>query len=146
MNDLVITPATPDDAPAVLELLGRSHLPTAGLLEHLSHTLVARDGRRIVGTAAVEVYQDGALLRSVAVDSPYRGVGLGQRLTNAALKLVEEKQLEAVYLLTTTAEQFFPRFGFEEIRRTDVPASVQASVEFTSACPATAIAMRKRVV
>jgi amino-acid N-acetyltransferase len=50
-----------------------------------------------------------------------------------------------VFLLTTTAERFFPRFGFEEIARDEVPASVQASVEFQSACPASAIVMRKRL-
>ena len=38
-------------------------------------------------------------------------------------------------LLTTTAERFFPGFGFERVERVDVPASVQASVEFRSACP-----------
>jgi amino-acid N-acetyltransferase len=46
-------------------------------------------------------------------------------------------------LLTTTAERYFPRFGFERVDRKDVPESVRASVEFTSACPSSAIVMRK---
>ena len=41
--------------------------------------------------------------------------------------------------------EFFPKFGFEQIARADVPASVQASVEFQSACPASAVVMRKRL-
>jgi amino-acid N-acetyltransferase len=45
--------------------------------------------------------------------------------------------------LTTTAEHFFPKFGFERIARADVPSSVQRSVEFTSVCPASATVMRK---
>jgi amino-acid N-acetyltransferase len=52
---------------------------------------------------------------------------------------------ETVFLLTTTAEKFFPKFGFEAITRADVPASVQTSVEFRSACPASAVVMRKRL-
>jgi amino-acid N-acetyltransferase len=52
---------------------------------------------------------------------------------------------EALYLLTTTAEGYFPKLGFERISRGDVPASIQASVEFTSACPASAIVMCKRL-
>jgi hypothetical protein len=48
-------------------------------------------------------------------------------------------------LLTTTAERFFPKFGFESIARTDVPATVQASIEFTSACPTSAAVMRKQL-
>jgi amino-acid N-acetyltransferase len=51
----------------------------------------------------------------------------------------------AVFLLTTTAERFFPRLGFEPIARAEVPTSVQASAEFQSACPASAVAMRARV-
>ena len=38
--------------------------------------------------------------------------------------------------LTTTADGYFPRFGFERIERSQVPATVRESVEFTSACPA----------
>jgi amino-acid N-acetyltransferase len=57
---------------------------------------------------------------------------------HAALTIAREHHVDAVFLLTTTAEQFFPKFGFERISRADVPASVQASVEFQSACPASA--------
>jgi amino-acid N-acetyltransferase len=66
-------------------------------------------------------------------------------LTEAALRLARAHRAEQVFLLTTTAEGFFPRFGFEAVRHADVPASVQASVEFQSACPASAIVMRKRL-
>ena len=45
--------------------------------------------------------------------------------------------------LTSTADQYLSTFGFEPIERREVPASVQASIEFTSACPVTAIVMRK---
>ena len=55
---------------------------------------------------------------------------------------VDPVDLPDVYLLTTTAEQFFPKWGFVQIPRDDVPAGVQQSVEFQSACPSTAIVMR----
>jgi amino-acid N-acetyltransferase len=135
--------ARPDDLSEVLRLLKQNHLPPDGLRDHIATTLVARRGGQIVGSAALEVYADGALLRSVAVASDARGKGLGQQLTQAAIGLAQALNLEAVYLLTTTAEEYFPKFGFERIGRADVPASVQASVEFRSACPATAAVMRK---
>jgi amino-acid N-acetyltransferase len=131
------------DADAVLGLLEQSRLPLDGLTEHWGTTLVARREGRIVGSAALEVYADGALLRSVAVASDLHGHGIGHRLTEATLALARELQLPAVYLLTTTADAFFPRFGFERIGRGDVPQSVQASVEFRSACPSSATVMRK---
>ena len=135
--------ARPDDAAEVLRLLERNHLPLDGLLDHLATTVVARQNGQVIGSAALELYPDGALLRSVAVVSEAQGQGLGHRLTDEAIRLAKDVNAPAIYLLTTTAERFFPRFGFEPIARTDVPATVQTSIEFTSACPASAAVMRK---
>ncbi|HWN84363.1 MAG TPA: arsenic resistance N-acetyltransferase ArsN2 [Vicinamibacterales bacterium] len=137
--------ATPADAGALLALMERAHLPTDDLASHLDAAFVAREGDRIIGSVAIEIYADGGLLRSVAVDADRRGTGLGARLTAAAIEDAQRRALPALYLLTTTAEHFFPRFGFERIGREDVPASVQASVEFREACPASATVMRKRL-
>jgi phosphinothricin acetyltransferase len=141
----VIERATSRDADAVHRLLTENRLPLDGFAEHLHTAFVARQDDRVVGSAALEIYADGALLRSVAVAAPVRGEGVGQALTQAALRYAADQNLPAVYLLTTTAERFFPRFGFERIAREDVPASVQTSVEFTSACPASAIVMRRQL-
>lgn len=145
MSDIRIERATHEDAGALLALMERADLPTDGLSDHLDAALVARDGDRIVGSAAIEIYADGGLLRSVAVDADRRGTGLGARLTTAAIDEARRRKLAALYLLTTTAERFFPRFGFEPIARDQVPASVQGSIEFRGACPASAIVMLKRL-
>src|SRR5688572_25727703 len=139
----MIEPARHSDLPQVHELLGRCNLPLAGIDKHVTTMLIAREQGSVVGTAALELYADGALLRSVAVDPSYQGMGVGHQLTDAALRLAEARQAPAVFVLTTTAERFFPKFGFEQITRDDVPASVKASVEFESACPASATVMRK---
>jgi amino-acid N-acetyltransferase len=142
---MIIEAADARDLPGVHELLERHHLPIAGVDDHVKTMLVAREGSQIVGTAALELYADGALLRSVAVDSPQQGRRLGHQLTEAALELAGRHGAGEVFLLTTTAERFFPKFGFEPITRDEVPASVRASVEFQSACPSSAIVMRKRL-
>ena len=135
--------ASEKDLQGVLSLLAESGLPQDGLSDHLATTLVATDNGHIVGSAALEVYPDGALLRSVAVAPRLRGSGLGHRLTEAATDLATELRVSAVFLLTTTAEEFFPRFGFARIGRGEVPTTVQQSVEFRTACPSTATVMRK---
>jgi amino-acid N-acetyltransferase len=142
MTDSVQT-ARPEDFDGIAELLRDNKLPTDGLRDHLATALVVRDRETIVGSAALEVYDDGALLRSVAVAPSLRNSGLGRRLTDAALDLARARGVPALYLLTTTADRYFPRFGFERIDRSGVPAGVQRSVEFTSACPASAIVMRR---
>ena len=133
--------ALPADYPAVAELLGEVGLSTDGLAEHFGAAWVAHDGAAIVGIAALEVYDDAALLRSVAVRLAYRGLGVGERLVRAALAQAQRQGVASVYLLTTTAGGYFPRLGFHAVEQSEVPATVQGSVEFTAVCPASALAM-----
>jgi amino-acid N-acetyltransferase len=142
---MVIQAAHASDLPTVRRLLETQHLPTDGVDDQVATMVVAKQGSRVVGAAAVEVYADGALLRSVVVDPAVQGQGLGHRLSEAALSIAKAHGTQTVFLLTTTAEKFFPRLGFAPITRDDVPASVQASIEFQSACPASAVVMRKRL-
>ena len=129
------------DVPEILSFLAANNLPAAGLAEHATHLLVAREAGRLVGTAALEAYGMDVLLRSVAVDASRRGTGLGQRLTRAALDLAKERGAARVFLLTETAATFFPRFGFVDIDRAEVPPAIRGTVEFASACPASARVM-----
>jgi len=144
-REICLEPAEPQDLNDVLTLLARHRLPEDGLREHLATTIVARRDGQIVGSAAVEMYSDGALLRSVAVIPELQGQGLGRKLAEAAVQLARDRRAPAVYLLTTTAEHYFPKLGFERVERAAVPPAVQTSVEFTAACPSTAIAMRKLI-
>jgi amino-acid N-acetyltransferase len=141
----MIESATDQDLHGIRSLLQRLDLPLDGVDDHVKTMLVAREDGLVVGTAGLELYEDGALLRSVAVDPRLQGQHLGHELTEAALQLAERYRIGTVSLLTTTAGRFFPRCGFEPIARGDVPASVQASIEFRSACPASAIVMRKHL-
>lgn len=142
---VLIQRAEADDRREIVRLVEQCNLPLAGLDRHWATALVARQDGRVVGSAALEVYAEGALLRSVAVAPDLQRQGLGGQLTAAAIELAGTIGAPALYLLTTTAEQFFPKFGFERITRADVPPSVQTSVEFTGACPSTAVVMRKRL-
>ena len=140
-----ISPATPADLPAILALLAASKLPRADIEAHVASTLVARQEPGVVGTAALELYGGAALLRSVAVATERRGQGLGAALTVAALDLARRRGVRTVYLLTETAGQFFPRFGFTAITRAQVEPAVLESPEFTTACPKSALVMVKQL-
>ncbi len=142
---VLIESALITDLPVILALLERCGLPTEGFAERLPTALVARADGDVVGSAALELYGAAALLRSVAVDEAFRGQGLGVRLTQAALDLARQRGVTHVFLLTTTAGEFFPRFGFQPVAREDVPEAVKQSVEFTSACPVSALAMARRL-
>ena len=133
------------DRDELLRFVQECELTSEGLGEHVGTALVVRHKGRIVGSATLELYPDGALLRSVAVAREHRGKRLGELLTLEALELAAALDVSAVFLLTLTAEAFFPRFGFERIERHVVPAGVRNSLQFSSACPATATVMRRRL-
>jgi amino-acid N-acetyltransferase len=131
------------DAAAIEALLGGLSLPLDGVREWIRHFWVGESGGRLVGVAGIEVYHDGALLRSVAVDPGWRSSGLGRALVDQAMASARAAGATEIFLLTTTAEGYFPRLGFETTSRDRVPAGVQASVEFQDACPASAVVMRR---
>lgn len=139
--DVSIRPARPADLKEIGELLERADLPTAGVADHLPGFVVAEAEGHLVGLAGLEVHGDDALLRSVVVEPAFRGRGLGARLTERVLDAARTAEIGRVYLLTTTAEDYFPRHGFQRIRREDASPGVKRSVEFREACPASAVAM-----
>ncbi len=140
-----LRPAGPADHAAVTALLERSGLPLAGVRSGLEGFVVAEREGRIVGTAAVEAYGDVGLLRSVAVDAELRSAGLGAALVERVLDAARATGVHDVFLLTTTAERYFPRHGFVVASRDDVPAALHASAEVRGACPASATVMRRRL-
>jgi len=136
---MTIRAATAADRAALCALLASHRLPLDGLPETLAGFVVAEDADgRLLGVAGLERYDGVALLRSVAVAAPGQGVG-------AALvdHLLTEADAEGrpVVLLTTTADAYFPRFGFVPVARDAVPAAVTTSAEFQGACPASAVVM-----
>jgi amino-acid N-acetyltransferase len=134
----------PDDLPEVLALLRQADLPLQGVTaEALGNFVLAEHEGTPIGVVGLEVYRDSALLRSAAVEESWRGSGVGRALVERALDLTQERGIRDVFLLTTTAEDYFPRFGFACIARDSVPEAVQASAEFQGACPSSAVCMCK---
>ncbi len=137
--------ATNADLSAVESLLAASDLPLDGVRENFSGFVVAEDRGSITGAIGLEKFGSAALLRSAVVSADNRGSGIGSRLVEQMLERAEEEGIDELYLLTTSAEKYFPRFGFTRTTRTAVPDSVKASAEFQGACPDTAIVMTRRI-
>lgn len=133
--------AQPEDLSPILTLLERCGLPLLGVAEVREATIVARKEGKVIGCAALEVSGPVALLRSVAVDPAHQGQALGSALIQRQVKNAQQLGVHRIYLLTETAVDYFPRFGFHAIERSAVEPAVQASVEWTSVCPVTAQTM-----
>ncbi len=135
--------ARPSDLAAVEALLAAAELTTAGLADAFADFVVAEQGGGIVGAAGVERYGDSGLLRSVVVAPAARDGGLGARMVRALADASRVRGVRELWLLTTTADRYFPRFGFVVAERSAVPPPLLQSVEFRGACPATAVVMRR---
>jgi amino-acid N-acetyltransferase len=144
MSDLEAVPPTrvraarPEDLDAVLRLLEQADLPTVGVAEWLPRFVVAECEGELIGAAGLEQYGEHALLRSVVVRPGVRGTGTGASLVRHALDAAGAGGACDITLLTTTAEDWFPRFGFRRIERAEAPEALGASAEFRGACPASA--------
>ncbi|HWH50010.1 MAG TPA: arsenic resistance N-acetyltransferase ArsN2 [Gemmatimonadaceae bacterium] len=146
---ICIRSARPADLAEVELLLSSNSLPVVGVREAFDDFFVAEGDRpnvhplQIVGAIGLERFGSKALLRSAVVADEWRGWGFGRQLVDELVEHARSVGVDELYLLTTTAEQFFARLGFRRIDRADVPASVRGSVEFTRACPDTAVAMAR---
>ncbi len=138
-----IRPARPDDLPGILDLLAGAGLPREGVTEWLPRFLVAERGGAVVAAAGLEVYGRAGLLRSVVVRPEARGGGLGAALTERIAADAAAAGVRVLYLLTTTAPEYFPRLGFRPIARDALPEAISASEELKGACPASAVVMER---
>jgi len=134
------------DLPAVLGLLQAAGLPREGVAEGLVRLCLAEVDGQLAGVAGLERYGTSALLRSVAVAEDQRGRKVAGRLVERMLEEARDASIHDVYLRTTTAEGYFPRFGFEPVGLAEVPEAVKASVEFQGACPSTAACMVRHLL
>jgi amino-acid N-acetyltransferase len=131
---------------AVTRLLGEASLPSTDLTEaKLEHFLARGASDAPEGIVGLELYPPLALLRSLAVPSAARGRGVGSALLADAERYARERQVTEIYLLTTTAERFFARAGYERVPRDGTPREIQETQEFATLCPTTSTVMRKRL-
>ncbi|MBJ6760608.1 GNAT family N-acetyltransferase [Myxococcaceae bacterium JPH2] len=138
----VFRPARQEDRAGIETMLRTAGLPTAGVADHLPNFLVAEHAGELVAAAGLEHHGTSALLRSVVVRADHQGTGLGAALARAQLDLATKRGCDAVFLLTTTAANYFERFGFIRTDRASMPEELHASEELRGACPASATVMR----
>ena len=136
----------PGEAPEVLAILDRCGLFTGDITPlMLKDFLLARKDGGITGVVGLEIWRGVALLRSLAVTEDNRRMGIGLKLVQPVEQYARSRRVETLYLLTLTAETLFRKAGYSVIDRSTAPAVLQATREFKSVCPDTAVCMRKEI-
>lgn len=140
---VTLRPADGDGLGYVEALLERNGLPAEDVQSGPGCFYVGyRDGDP-VGVGGIEAYGGDGLLRSVVVERPKRGAGVGTALCDALEARAADDGVETLYLLTTTAAGFFAGRGYVETDRGDVPDAVRSTAEFEELCPESATCLRK---
>ncbi|WP_176055117.1 arsenic resistance N-acetyltransferase ArsN2 [Paraburkholderia caribensis] len=140
-----IRAARPEDLDAINVLLTENALPASDITRELlrDFAVAEGDGGFLVGCVGLESRGANALLRSLAVAQTVRNAGLGGRLLARAEDLARKKGISELWLLTTTAPDFFRRKGYVDVGRGTAPTELQATSQFAQLCPASAVCMTK---
>lgn len=147
MQSAVIRSASEDDWSSVVDQLTEAGLPTADIDPKLmTDFLVAETSQGdCIAAIACQRYGPLGLLRSLVVAEAARGAGLGRRLVARLEQRAAAVGVIELWLLTIDAERFFAALGYREAERSEVPAAIRETAEFSSLCPETAVLMRKSV-
>jgi amino-acid N-acetyltransferase len=122
----------------VKDLLAESDLPTTDLSpRHLEHFFACGPLEDPEGVIGLEVHNEVALLRSLAVSAKSRGNGYGKELVAQAERYAQSLGVREVYLLTMTAVEFFERLGYKRTNRETAPEAIRRTEEFSALCPST---------
>jgi amino-acid N-acetyltransferase len=127
-----------------IAILQQQKLPTSDIDEDKLLYLLM-NGETVIGTAGLEIFEDCALLRSVSVIKEEQGKGFGRVINMQIENYAKESGINCLYLLTTSAKDFFDKQGYCVIKREESPAALQQTAEFTSLCPSTAVVMKKKI-
>ena len=98
-----------------------------------------------VGFGGLEVYGTDALLRSLVTLPPVRNRGVGSAIVAALEFEAGLLGCRSIWLLTTSAAEFFGRLGYAKCDRAVVPETIMETQEFVSLCPTTADVLVKRI-
>lgn len=137
--------ASPEDWPRVESLLKLAGLATDDIDEDELPLFLLLSGEKnaLQGCVAVEYHDSVGLLRSLAVAPGLRQRGLGHQLLHAAEAQARADGIKRLYLLTTTAEPFFARCGYQHTARGEAPPPIAATPQFSGLCPSSASFMSR---
>lgn len=144
--DYSIRSAQASDLVKAKNLLSEHNLPVEGLENYFGESYcVVEQNNKIIGIGGVEIYDKVGLLRSVAVSPAVQGHSIGKIIVDNRVAYAKQKGVKTAYLLTTSADKYFQRSGFEYENKSNAPESIKNSVEFLSACPESAVFMKLEI-
>ena len=133
------------EIPYARKLLKDNALPFSDIENESLQLFSIQQKNKTLGIIGYEQFGKHGLLRSFVIEEKYRSKGLGGQVLIDFEGLAAEAGIENFFLLTTTAENFFSRNGYQKFNRNAVPDQIAKTTEFNSLCPQSAVCMRKKL-
>jgi len=102
-------------------------------------------GGSLAGVVGLELFGSVALLRSLAVAVDRRDQGVGNALLRHAESAAWAHGVRELYLLTTSAEEYFRKRGYIPAEREVAPPPIRGTRQFSGLCPSSSAFMVKRL-
>ena len=96
----------------------------ADIYENLQTFIVAELEGKVVGCCAMEIiWSDLAEIKSLAVKEDLKGIGIGRKIVEAAVKKASDIGVLRIFALTLEPD-FFVKLGFEIVEKDTLPMKV----------------------
>jgi amino-acid N-acetyltransferase len=146
--EMALKPSTPKLIACPLLIGERSALAAALKNAKLPTEDIEAPGRRFwrfetveevpVGFGGLELYAGDVLLRSIVALPSVRRQGFGVAIVAALEVEAHLCGCRSLWLITTSAAEFFDRLGYARCDRAGVPLAIATTTEFAALCPANA--------
>lgn len=141
---IIFRKARPGDFKVIKSILEEVKLMTEGIEQHLDNFMVAEERGTILATGGLEIYDDVAILRSVAVLPEFRHQRIGDGLVRALINYAERRGIKNIFLFTKDAVPFFEKIGFQVVDLKELDEKCTSSLQVNT-CSKSAILMKLNV-
>ena len=139
-TDTDIRKASSSDMDSIRVLLISCELTLAGIEDTEFWTINHSGG--IIACVGLETKGKDGLLRSLALSNGFRKSGFGKSLVVFIIQEAKNRSLRNLFLLTSTAKDYFPRFGFYSVSRSDLLGREIMKSKEIEACSETCTLMK----
>ncbi|MCU7844243.1 MAG: GNAT family N-acetyltransferase [Candidatus Thiodiazotropha sp. (ex Monitilora ramsayi)] len=137
--------ATSSDLVGIERLLRACRLPSDDIADHVQNFVIVEVADEIIGVGGLQVCGREGLIRSIVIAQDYRERGVAEKLYRILEECARSIRIDALYLLTESAEGYFSRLGFTTIERGDVPRSITETQQYQTLCPSSAKVMIRKL-
>jgi N-acetylglutamate synthase-like GNAT family acetyltransferase len=143
---LIATPLAPWERDGLRAALTKSGLPADDVGDPRLHFWRFETYEDVpVGFGGIEIHDGDAVLRSIVTLPPLRQLGMGGAIVSKLEDEARVHKCRAIYLVTTSEEDFFAEHGYARCERKAVPKAVRASGEFAALPASSSVVMMKRL-